>query len=152
MNLWEIQSFVGNLLSASPKLAGVPVLKDDGTYPKTPEREKALNEKGLLLIVWEIESDGLADQSITGVAAHDIYVPVVIEENVKINRAEGGTGIEATQALQFVLEACSGKPRPSLPNRGLVLMDPPFRNFGKINGINRMVVNFSLRAFVAPQS
>ena len=152
MNLWEIQPFVENLLKAAPKLAGVPILKDDGTYPKTPEREKALSQKGLVLIVWEIESDGLADSSTTGLAAHDIYVPVVIEENVKVNRAEEGTKIEAVQALQYVLEACAGKPRLSPPNRGLVVMDPPFRNFGKINGINRIVTNFSLRAFVSPQS
>jgi len=80
LNLWEIQPAVAALLQADPGF-GVPVIADDGTYPKTPGRETALAGPGLVLIVWEIESDGLVDASTTGLAAHEVYTPVVIEEN-----------------------------------------------------------------------
>ncbi len=109
MNLWEIQPAVVALLQADPRFSGVPVIADDGTYPKTPGRETALAGPGLVLIVWEIESDGLVDASETGLAAHDVYTPVVIEENPTTCRAETGVKVEAEKALQWVLEDVAGK-------------------------------------------
>lgn len=150
MNLWLIQPFAADLLRAAPTLAGVPVLTDDGSYPKTPQREEALRTKGLVLIVWQIESDGLIDTSFTGLAAHEIYVPIVIEENVKANRSETGTRIEAEKALQYVLAALCGKPAGGPPKQNFVAMDPPFKNFGKVNGVNRIVANLSIRAHIQP--
>ncbi len=90
MNLWEIQPAVVALLQADTRLAGVPVIADDGTYPKTPGRETALAHEGLVLVVWEIESDGLVDAAKTGLAAHDVYTPVVIEENPAACRSANG--------------------------------------------------------------
>jgi hypothetical protein len=150
MNLWEIQPFIVGLLQASTKLQNAVVLADDGTYPKTPEREKALREKGLCLIVWQIESGGLNDHTSAGPASHDVYVPVVIEENVTLNRSDNGTQIIAEKALQYVLEICVGKPKSPLPNRSLVPMDPPFKNFGTVNGIQRIVANLMIRANIIP--
>jgi hypothetical protein len=123
------------------------VLADDGTYPKTPGRETALAGPGLVLIVWEIESDGLVDASPTGLAAHDVYTPVVIEENPTKCRAEGGINIQAEKALQYVLETIAGQQGGG---QRFVVMDPPFKNFGKVNGVRRIVVNLSLRTFVNP--
>lgn len=151
MNLWEIQPFVLDLLKASPRLQTAVVLADDGTYPKTPERERALRDCGLCLIVWQIESDGLRDTSANGLASHDVYVPVVIEENVTVNRSEKGTRIIAEQALQYVFETCVGKPKPAMPHRAIVLLDPPFKNFGTVNGIQRIVANLSLRSHINPK-
>ena len=145
MNLWEIQPAVVSLLEADSRLSGVPVISDDGTYPKTPGRETALAGPGLVLIVWEIESDGLIDASEAGLAAHGVYTPVVIEENPTVNRGGTGINIEAEKALQFVLEDISGKAAGS---RRFIVMDPPFKNFGKVNGVRRIVVNLSLRSFV----
>jgi hypothetical protein len=146
LNLWEIQPAVVALLLADSRFEGVPVIADDGTYPKTPGRETALAGPGLVLIVWEIESDGLVDASRTGLAAHDVYTPVVIEENPTVCRAESGVKIEAEKALQYALEDLSGK---TAGTRRFIVMDPPFKNFGKVNGIRRIVVNLSLRAFVS---
>jgi len=145
LNLWEIQPAVAALLQADTRLAGVPVISDDGTYPKTPGREAALAGPGLVLIVWEIESDGLVDASHTGLAAHDVYTPVVIEENPTVSRSGTGIGIEAEKALQYVLEDVAGQAGGS---RRFIVMDPPFKNFGKVNGVRRIVVNLSLRSFV----
>ncbi len=145
MNLWEIQPAVVALLQADPRFSGVPVFADDGTYPKTPGRETALAGPGLVLIVWEIESDGLVDASETGLAAHEVYTPVVIEENPTACRAESGVKIEAEKALQWVMEDVAGKAAGA---RRFIAMDPPFKNFGKVNGVRRIVVNLSLRSFV----
>lgn len=156
MNLWEIQPWVKGLIQANASLsaAGVTVLEDDGTYPKTPGKEDALATKGLVIIVWDIMSDGLNDVAQTGFASHDIHVPVVIEENVKVNRAAGGSQIVATKALQLVLESVSGK-RPTMPasrkSPAVILpMDPPFNNFGVINGLRKIVVNFGLNTTLIP--
>jgi hypothetical protein len=149
MNLWDVQPWVKSLVIAHPQLAAVDVLEDDGTYPKTPERERILSEKGLVLVIWEIESDGLADFARGGTLLHDLYVPVLVEENVKVNRTTSGRQMPALQALQYVLAAGSGrKPAPTSP---FVLqpMDPPFKNFGKVNGVNRLVANFTLRHTIA---
>ena len=112
---------------------------------KKGKKTKGWGKPGLVLIVWEIESDGLIDVSETGLAAHDVYTPVVIEENPTVSRSETGIGIEAEKALQYVLEEVAGKAGGS---RRYIVMDPPFKNFGKVNGIRRMVVNLSLRSFV----
>ena len=136
------------MLEADVRLQGVPILADDGTYPKTPGRESALAGPGLVLIVWEIESEGLVDASDAGLAAHDVYTPIVIEENPTKCRGAAGVQIEAEKVLQYVLEAIAGK--PSTPRQRFVVMDPPFKNFGKVNGVRRLVVNLSVRTFVTP--
>jgi len=147
LNLWEIQPAVSSLLQADSRFEGVPVIADDGTYPKTPGREAALAGPGLVLIVWEIESDGLVDASNTGLASHEVYTPVVIEENPTTCRTETGVNIEAEKALQWVLEDVAGKGAGA---RHFVVMDPPFKNFGKVNGVRRIVVNLCVRTFVKP--
>ena len=147
MNLVDIQPAVVGLLQADARFEGVPVLADDGTYPKTPGREAALAGPGLVLIVWEIESDGLVDGARTGLAAHDVYVPVVIEENPTACRGLMGVKIPAEQALQFVLEAIAGRSNGS---SRFTVMDPPFKNFGRVNGVRRIVANLNVRALVKP--
>jgi hypothetical protein len=160
VNLWEIQPAVVALLQADTRLAGVPVIADDGTYPKTPGRETALAGPGLVLIVWEIESDGLVDAARGGLAAHDVYCPIVIEENPGACRAATGVQIEAEKALQYVLEAISGEAavatcqtvaacQPVAACQRFVVMDPPFKNFGRVNGVRRIVVNLNVRAYVS---
>lgn len=154
MNLEDIQPFVLNRLATAPSLAAIQaagcILQDDGTYPKTPAREQKLSEKGLVLIVWEINSEGLLDVSQSGFVSHEIYVPVVVEENVKVNRATGGLQMPAAKALRLVLESLSGQ-RPSSHSPEVFLpLDPPFNNFGKVNGINRLLANLILKTTLSP--
>jgi hypothetical protein len=153
MNLDEIQSWVKDLIAAHPLLAphSSVILLDDGTYPKTPDREKLLKDKGFAIVVWEPDSEGLDDLSQRGMATHSIYVPVVIEANVTKNNGTGGTGIKPLRAVQYVLAACSGK-RPSVQqsNQALVPMDPPFKNFGHVNGNSTIVVNLELQTTIIP--
>ena len=99
MNLWEIQPAVKAALVAHPSMAGVPVLLDDGAYDRTPGREAALKGAGVVMIVWQIASFGIPASARDGVAAHLVYVPVVIEENVERNR-HGGLNLPWEKLLQ----------------------------------------------------
>jgi hypothetical protein len=80
-----------------------------GPTPRRRDGRRRWLAPGLVLIVWEIESDGLVDASRTGLAAHDVYTPVVIEENPTVCRAESGVKIEAEKALQYALEGSVGQ-------------------------------------------
>lgn len=145
MNLWEIQAAVKAGLEAHPTLAGVPVLLDDGTYERTPGREQALKAEGVVMIVWQIASFGIPALATDGVAAHLVYVPVVIEENVERNR-HGGLGLPWEKLLQCGLEALSGR-------KGrfeFQMYDPAWQNLGKVDGTNRIVLNLLTTAYVKP--
>ena len=146
MNLEDIQPFVVARLQAAPSLAGVPILADDGTYPKTPQREQKLRDVGLVIIVWQIESDGLGSAA-NGFAEQDLYIPVLIEENPVICRAVGGLNIPAEKALRLVQSIVPGRPITHVrPGHSVEVHDPPFRNFGTIQGVRRIVANFVLRS------
>lgn len=150
MNLEDVQPYVLGKLQAAAAvghpLNGIPILSDDGTYPKTPGREAALRDVGIVLIVWQIESDGLVSASPNGMASHDIYVPVLIEENPAVCRAAGALNFPAEKALRLVLQAVPGKPPGAMrPTNSVEVHDPPFQSFGTIQGVRRFVANFVLR-------
>lgn len=142
MNLEDIQPHVVNWLKADPVLGAVPVLADDGSYPKTPEREAALAGKGLVLIVWQVASEGITDMTRDGVIFHQAGVHVLVEENQAVCRAAGGAGIPAEKAVRLVMERMNGAPPGRAGHRPFLSLDPPFVSFGKINGVNHWVVSF----------
>ncbi|MFM8357365.1 MAG: hypothetical protein ACKOET_02295, partial [Verrucomicrobiota bacterium] len=81
----------------------------------------------------------------------EVYVPVIVEENVTVNRSADGTGIIAERAMRHVMEAVLGRPDPRVAGqRAFELMDPPFRNFGLVGGVQRLVVNFTLQTPIVP--
>ena len=146
MNLWEIQPAVKTAIETHPDLTGVPVLLDDGAYDRTPGREAALKGAGVVLIVWQIASFGIPASARDGVAAHLVYVPVVIEENVERNR-HGGLGQSWERLLHHGLEALSGRRQSGFEFQ---LHDPAWQNLGKIDGVNRVVLNVLCTAYVNP--
>lgn len=151
MNLEQVQAYLVQRLQGAAALSGVPVLTEDGTYPKTPQREDALRTQGLALIVWQIEPGSVVDSSPTGAAVVEVYVPVIVEENVKVNRAAGGTQIPAEAAVRHVIQAATGRPDPrTAGNKAFELMDPWMRNFGCVGGVQRFVVNLVLPLTLTP--
>lgn len=98
------------------------------------------------MIVWQIASFGIPAQARDGVAAHLVYVPVVIEENVERNRS-GGAGIQWERLLQHGLEALSGRHQDGLEFQ---MYDPAWQNLGKIDGVNRVVLNILCTSYVKP--
>lgn len=146
MNLWDIQPAVKAALESHPSLAGVPVLLDDGAYDRTPGRESALKGAGVVMIVWQIASFGIPASAKDGVAAHLVYTPVVIEENVERNR-NGGLGLPWERLLQHGLEALSGRRQSGFEFQ---LYDPAWQNLGKVDGVNRVVLNILSTSYVKP--
>lgn len=150
MNLEELQPWVKALLAAHPALSIVAVLVDDGSYPKTPGRENALGTSGLCLIVWQIESDGLIDETQKGACIETLSLAIVIEENVKVCRGPTGLKMPAEKALRLVREALVGKRPDGEPGTVLRCADPPFKNFGNQNGVQRIVALFALDLQIVP--
>jgi len=146
MNLWDIQPAVKAAIESHPSLAGVPVLLDDGAYDRTPGREAALKGAGVAMIVWQIASFGIPASAKDGVAAHLVYTPVVIEENVERNR-HGGLGLPWERILQHGLEALSGRRQSGVEFQ---LYDPAWQNLGKVDGVNRVVLNILSTSYVKP--
>lgn len=150
MNLEDIQPWITSLLTGHAPLVGVPVIEDDGTYPKTPGREDALRTKGLCLVVWQIESGGLVDEVQKGGAIESLKLTVVIEENAAVCRTASGANIRAEKALRLVRQATIGKRHASDPGVSLRMDDPPFKNFGTANGVMRIAMFLALDNLVVP--
>ena len=150
MNIEEVQPWIAGLLREYEPLASVTVLVYDGTYPKTPGREDALRKGGLVLVVWQIESDGLIDDHPKGAAIERLNLAVVIEENVAVCRVAEGRQIPAEKALRLVREAVVGAKRSGEPGTVLRSGDPPFHNFGNLNGVQRLVVLLALDLPILP--
>ena len=150
MRIDAVQGWIGGLLRAGPEFPGGSLLLDDGTYPKTPGREHALSTQGLCLILWQIESDGLVDETDKGACIERLSLPVVIEENVSVCRGPTGIQIPAEKALRLVREALVGKRPDGEPGVVLRCANPPFKNFGNQNGVQRIVALFTLDLPIVP--
>ncbi|MDB6024010.1 MAG: hypothetical protein JWM68_233 [Verrucomicrobiales bacterium] len=152
MTLEQIQPFVKALIDAHPQFLakGVTAIIDDGTYPKLPGLEKALQNKGLAIIVWELM--GLPGESAaTGLSNLNLHIAIVIKENIKLNSDVHGTGIHAKTAMQYVLECVPGNPKRTPPGTPIKLHDEePFEIMEIINGVRTIVVNFTKEHRINP--
>lgn len=154
MNLWDIQANAVTALKAqsefaallpSESLAAGAILADDGSYPKTPGREEALRSLGLCLIVLELESAGLASTGNSAGAVEQIAVTVVVDYRASV-AADAEHGLNHWQALHHTRQALQGKPTTNLVPQQRFLPDtPPWENYGKIGGDNRLTANFRLQ-------
>lgn len=154
MNIEDLQAVVAARISGvtgtGQVLFGAVVISEDGSYPQTPGREQALAAKGLLLLVWQVESEGLEEDLDDGSFRHSVSIHVVVEENQAVNRAAGGTGITAAKAVRLIMERVSGSGEGKPGRTAIGPMDPPFKNFGKVNGVNRWVVSFTKTILTKP--
>jgi hypothetical protein len=154
MNLEELQDWLvtrlDDVTDTGGILEGAVVIKEDGSYPKTPAREEALSSPGLALIVWQVESEGLDEVLADGTFKHVVGIHVVVEENQAVNRGENGTDIAAEKAVRLVLERVTGGGDGATGRQAIEPMDPPFKNFGKVNGVNRWVVSFAKTFITRP--
>jgi hypothetical protein len=155
----QIQAFVKSRIESHPAIVGIPwqlgtaqipggVTLDDGLYPKTPGLEAQLSTYGLAIVAWRIGCFGLKDVVLTGTANELIHIPVVIQENEKVNRTPANfpnaTGLVAERAAEYVKQAVSGFPliRGSNKFTPIVLWHEPWEDFGILNGLRTIVVNF----------
>lgn len=142
MNLEDLQTSVDTLISGDATLGVIPRVLDDGSYPLLTSIHDPLRDYGMVLIVFRTENVGMVDTGIEGTFAYLASVHVIIEENVSINRAVVGrpTTEKVTRLLGNLLKGSLGD---NNPGSGLIPMDPWFKNFGNIDGIQRCVVNFT---------
>lgn len=160
MNLEEIQPAIVQAITRifEVQASGVPVLLDDGEYPKVEGREQYLREKGLCIIVRPVQFDELGDSVRGGLAVEDVVIDVVIEENAKVNRSESGTGVILEKALRVIREGIVGRPTVSAPNSPNT--DAPWQPFiydgfwgpKTTNGIRQAVVSFRTKSFINPRN
>lgn len=148
MNLWEIQSTVAGLLAASANLTGITVISDDGTFPKTPERETAL-ATGLAITIFKPGEPVIISASYNGVTKMSVILRVLAEENVAINRAIASHKV-AEKVAQYIMEAVVGQPKGGAPVNTFRAHTPPFDLLGTQNGILRVLVNFEVPIIVRP--
>ncbi|MCP5525006.1 MAG: hypothetical protein H7A46_26075 [Verrucomicrobiales bacterium] len=149
MNLRDVQTNVKTLLQAHPGLALAPIVLDDGAGEANPQRTAALKSLGFCLLVWRVEGGGMIDVSRTGAFVQELTVFVFIEEAVPVCRKEGGLNLRHEDATEYVMAALSGA-RVG-PDR-FTLDNPPFDNLGRINGVNRVLVNALAQLTIAPLS
>lgn len=158
MNLEDIQP---NALAAIARIfevqaAGVPVLLDDGSYPKVEGREENLRTKGICITIMPIRFDELTDSTRSGVAVEEIILDVLIEESVKVNRAASGTGVSCEKAIRLIREGISGRPNVTVPNQPNTSAPfTPFRYDGfwgpeTNNGTRQAAVFFRVKSFITP--
>lgn len=151
VQLWELQDFVADLLRSSSAFAslGIKVLVNDGTYPKLPERETALQAQGIVLIVWTVQPSGLVYNAQGGAFAEEIYVPIVVEELEAVNSSETGANLSSEQAVQYVQSATIG----TILGNGFRL-EPfegePFSSSLLKDGLRAMVANIVGKIHVRP--
>lgn len=138
MKIADVQLAVQALLQAHAGLANVPVVLDDGTGEANKDRVAALKTQGLCLLVWRVESGGIVTVSRTGAGVQRLAIFVFIEENVTVCRSATGLNVRHEDATEHVMAALSGA---WVGPERVQLDDPPFDNLGKVNGVNRMLVN-----------
>jgi hypothetical protein len=150
VNLGTIQGYVAGLIAAHPSLAGVPLIQDDGSFPKVPGREKALTTEGALIVVGRVDSRGVSQAAESGHARLEIYVPVMVEWNRSVSQnTTTGLNTSAADMAQYVIEATVGKPEGA-DERLRADEGEPFKNLENENGVHRMLVNLVMPKLITP--
>jgi hypothetical protein len=152
MNLGDIQPYVYDLISKHPQLAGVPMVMDDGTYPKIPAREVALTTKGVFIVVGQITARAVDEAALSGHNSLEIEISVCFECNPAVSATPmTGVNIPAPTGIQHILEAVSGKPADA-DERLQMDKGNPFENLPSENGIHRMAATFTMPKLICPLS
>jgi len=148
MNLEDIQRWIVSLIKAEHELEGVPVIADNGSYPKIPEREAGLRTVAIAQIVWQIESEALVDDCPASTDIEEISIAVVIDENLAITCLPEGLENRAEKALRLVRKATLGKKPQSVRGHPIHFSDPAFKNVGSSNGFRQFVLFLKLASII----
>lgn len=148
MILSTLQASIVTWLKAAPALATVAsgVISDDGTYPKLAAREPALREVGCCITVLLPESNGLVASNRAGLMSHSIGITIIAEARPAVPEGSGETWIPSPLSAEALVEAIYGAllghPDSSTsPRLNLIPDSPPWEQWGRIGGENRVAVN-----------
>lgn len=154
----EVQPWTAALVAGVPSLDGIPVVLDDGDFTRSAEYEAALAPKttgpsGVCITVMKPETVGLVEQMpVKGVLLLKVIVPVVVDENVSLNRGTGGFNKTAEYVVHELMVNLVGKGDSNwAPEGRLHLSSTPIMNVGKYEGIWRVVLMLQIHLPVTPQ-
>lgn len=138
-----VQSALVAALQAYAPLANVPIVAEDGSYPKLPAYETAINLQGLVIIVWEPTGEPLHQESRQGAPVIlKNYIPVVVHENVAVNRAAGGTNIKMQTAVKHVIQCLHGLSTGAGKKAVYLAADAPYETLKTEHGIKATIINY----------
>lgn len=152
LTLTNFQTELRAAFLADPVLATVPVLIEDGVSDNQDQGEQALAEgaSGVCIIIQRgtnadkvSEASGKNTQSVV----FDFWVPVTLQEKVKVNRAEGGTGTgePIIRLAERMIQAALGHPKDKPHARSFRCHEKPLTNLGVVDGIEEYVLGFLAR-------
>jgi len=145
MTFAEVQSRVAALLTVEDALNGIPVLLEDGSYPRLSGREQAHRSPGVCLIVFPVES-AIAETPTRGVPPVLLVdFAIVIEESRRTNRSNAGSGLVAEEIIRRVQQCLLAPKTPAGHSEFRVAADEAFVALGMHDGVEQWVVNFEAR-------
>lgn len=151
MTLAEVQDYVFQRLQSAESLRGALILKHDGTagfVETSKDRNRALNDPsmGVCITVLPILANNLIQSAETGespAAIISVALGVLIEENIKVSRAQG-VGLPAETCLERVFASVIGPVTDDTPFGSSIGLDnPPFDNLGNHLGVQAYLAQFS---------
>lgn len=163
IHLDELQGHFATLIESIPafRLNDEPrvyVVQNDGTYPKLAKLEEARSgvlagkAPGIAVVVHFPKAMDTEETATRGDATVDVIVHVVVEETTGVARSEGNdAALTAPRMARTLIEWMAGRPLSTKPNHVVRLSSPPFEDFGVIDGLRRIVVNFECRCYLLPE-
>lgn len=146
MKASKVQGFIAEQIRQSPELSEVglhnAVVVENGTYPKTPNREAALERFGCVILVWRPAPVMSIGESRNGTNVHFVSCPVIIEADPA--RCQQKTGFNYLEIMELVVASTLGKGGGN-GNNPIVAGDPPWSDFGTVEGVTRTAINFQTK-------
>jgi hypothetical protein len=149
VKLEDLQTTAKALIEAITEIASanIPVIVDDGSYPRLSEREAALAAPGVVIIVFPPQAKSIDGEiSRSGVAKFHVGLHVAVEEN----KAANVTGLDVQKVMRLVMDNVSGKPATPPPGLGFIGDSPPFVTFPTTDGLRQGLVAFTTICFINP--
>lgn len=124
----------------------IPVIKDDGKYPRIPEREAALRSPGNCVIVFPPQAG--PTRSVPGkVMEIEIGMTIALEQNPSVANASTVETI-CTEIMTGMI----ARTRPTGPmNHFYADPDEPFAHFGTAMGSRLILMNFRVKIEIRNQ-
>lgn len=142
MNIEDVQTTAESLVNGISTISSnsISVILDDGSWPLTPNREAALENDGICIIIWEPTS-GVPSDSIVS-KRRNIYeteLPITVESIPAVNFSTDGLNIKPDLLVREILSALSGKP----DNDGFEPASEAWTNLGDVAGVSMRVINLA---------
>lgn len=148
MKLQDFQSNLIQLMQEDSVLKQVPMIEDNGSWPRSPERERALSSKGACITVCLPINQGNDSAEDNGAFVSRLLIPIFVETNYEIlSKGDEGLKVSMLDLLERAKDATIGKrigsnARKALRTDRYRADDPPFEIFPAEGGAVLSVIGF----------